>query len=140
MASSTEKVVVPLSVEVGHLLGPHKERYLEKLEIAGLDTDPYLLPPSAFTELIKSTDLPDFGPHDLYHYVVNGVSPYTGADLKAFKSLDAYQFFVAGWVTGTRCYANGGGSYLIMAKVRHQYMVYFVLISIFYLSKYLYNT
>ncbi|KAG1930536.1 hypothetical protein F2P79_022206 [Pimephales promelas] len=119
MASSTEKVVVPLSVEVGHLLGPHKERYLEKLEIAGLDTDPYLLPPSAFTELIKSTDLPDFGPHDLYHYVVNGVSPYTGADLKAFKSLDAYQFFVAGWVTGTRCYANGGGSYLIMAKVHH---------------------
>ncbi|CAM4659745.1 unnamed protein product [Leuciscus chuanchicus] len=119
MASSIEEVVVPLSVEVGHLVGAHKERYFEKLEIAGLDTDPYLLPTSVFTDLIKSPSLPDFGPHDLYHYVVNGVSPYTGADLKAFKSLDAYQFFVAGWVTGTRCYANGGGRYLIMAKVHH---------------------
>ncbi|CAM4606556.1 unnamed protein product [Leuciscus chuanchicus] len=88
--------VVPLSVEVGNLVGAHKERYLEKLEIAGLDTDPYLLPPSVFTDLIKSPSLPNFRPDDLYHYVVNGVSPYTGADLKAFKSLDAYQFFVAG--------------------------------------------
>lgn len=83
---------MPLSVEVGHLVGSHKERYLEKLKIAGLDTDPYLLRPSVFTDLIKSPSLPDFSPLDLYHYVVNGVSPYTGADLKAFKSLDAYQF------------------------------------------------
>ena len=59
-------------------------------QIAGLDTDPYLLPPSVFTALIKSQSLPDFSPHDLYHYVVNGVSPYTGAVLKAFKDIEVY--------------------------------------------------
>ena len=35
-----QQVVMPLSVEVGHLVGAHKERYLERLEIAELDTGP----------------------------------------------------------------------------------------------------
>ena len=109
MATNSQMNAVQLSAEVGHLVGKHKERYFEKLAIAGLATDPYLLPLDVFTDLNKSSSLPDFNPHDLYHYVVNGVSPYTGADLKAYKSLDAYQFFVAGWVTGTRCYAHDRG-------------------------------
>lgn len=110
---------VNLSVEVAHLVGAHRLRYLQKLALANLETDPYLLVPAVFTDLIKSPTLPEFTPHDLYHYVINSVSPYTGADLKAYKSLDAYQFFVAGWVTGTRCYCHAGGTqYLLMAKVR----------------------
>lgn len=51
MNISCHKDVVQLSVEVGHLVGLHKERYLEKLNIAGLHTDPYLFVPDIFTEL-----------------------------------------------------------------------------------------
>ncbi|XP_051805909.1 uncharacterized protein LOC127530192 isoform X1 [Acanthochromis polyacanthus] len=118
--ASTSSSPAQLSLEVAHLAGVHRDRYVQKLELAGLETDPYLLPPLVFEDLINSPVLPEFTPHDLYHYVINAVSPYTGADLKAYKSLDAYQFFVAGWVTGTKCYAYSGGTqYLIMAKVHH---------------------
>lgn len=107
------------SVEVAHLVGAHRQRYIQKLDIASLEIDPYLLPPDGFVDLIKTPTLPEFTAHDLYHYVINGISPYTGADLKAYKSLDAYQFFVAGWVTETRCYSYMEGTrYLIKAKVR----------------------
>lgn len=118
MATNSQNNVV-LSSEVSHLIGRHRERYLEKLELAELATDPYLFPTDIFTDLIKSASLPAFNPHDLYHYITNGVSPYTGADLKAYKSLDAYQFFVAGWVTESRCYTSSRGMYLVMAKVHH---------------------
>lgn len=80
MASSIEQAVVPLSVEVGHLVGAHKERYL-------------------------------VGDRRI------GYRPLPSSSLRFHGPLDAYQFFVAGWVTGTRCYAHGGGRYLIMAKM-----------------------
>ena len=115
-----------LSSEVAHLEGQHKERYLAKLCQAGLDNDPYLMPAGMFTEVMKITSitsLPDFAYHDLYHYVVNNISPYTGEDLKAFKSLDAYHYFVAGWVTSLQVWqipsrnSEERQNYLVMAKV-----------------------
>ncbi|KAL2079816.1 hypothetical protein ACEWY4_025560 [Coilia grayii] len=111
---------IMLSSDVGHLEGIHKNRYLDKVKLSGFQTDPYLIPPEKFMDLTKADRLPDFTPHDLYQYVVNGISPYTGADLKAYKSLDAYQFFVAGWVTSVRYFCSDcGGNYLVMSQVHH---------------------
>lgn len=112
----------PLAKEVAHLHGEQRERYLEKLKIAGLDNDVYLLPPGLFMDVRKYTkvsSLPDFGPHDLYTYVTSNPSPYTGCDLKAYKSLDAYKYLVSGWVTCLNQWIapGAGGRRLVTAKV-----------------------
>ncbi|XP_063078742.1 uncharacterized protein LOC134468800 [Engraulis encrasicolus] len=111
-----------LSSEVEHLVGQQRERYVEKLKIAGVENDVYLLPPGLFTDVRQhgtASSLPDFGPHDLYMYVVNNPSPYTGYDLKAFKSLDAYKYYASGHVTCLNQWIVPGasGRHLFTAKV-----------------------
>ncbi|KAJ4945617.1 hypothetical protein JOQ06_023298, partial [Pogonophryne albipinna] len=39
---------------------------------------------------------------NIYIYLVHNPSPFTGESLKAFKSTDAYQYAVAGWVNDTK--------------------------------------
>lgn len=60
--------------------------------------DVNLLPLRVFTDAVKCNPgtLPEFTPNNLYHYVINNPSNYTGRDPKPFKSLDAYQNFVSG--------------------------------------------
>lgn len=41
------------SLEVAHQVGTHRQRCLQKLEIASLETDPYLFPPDMFVALIE---------------------------------------------------------------------------------------
>ena len=90
-----------------------------KPQSPGLDRDHYDLPATVFTDILKSDSdsLPDFAYHDLYNYVVFSPSPYTGREMKAYKSLDAYNF-LAGWVTGLQQWkVNAGDLHLIQAKV-----------------------
>lgn len=65
-----------------------------------LRMDVYLLPLSVFTHVVKCNPgpLPNFTPHDFHHFVINNPSNYTGWDLKPYKSLEAYQYFVSRWV------------------------------------------
>ena len=42
--------------------------------------------------------LPSIKYPDIVNYLVNAQSPYTMAELKAYKSLEAYNLFVCGWV------------------------------------------
>ena len=42
--------------------------------------------------------LPSITYPDIVNYLVNAQSPYTMAELKAYKSLDVYNLFVCGWV------------------------------------------
>lgn len=81
-------------MEVAHLVGSHKQWYLQKLEEASLETDPYLRPSDVLCDLVKSLSSSEFTFHDLYHYVINCVSSHTRADLEAYKSLDANWFSV----------------------------------------------
>ena len=39
---------------------------------------------------------PDVEYPNIYNYLIE--SPYTGENLKAYKSLDAFNYFVSGWV------------------------------------------
>ena len=48
--------------------------------------------------LSAATKLPLLAFNDMYIYLVHNPSPYTGESLKAYKSTDAYRYFVAGWV------------------------------------------
>ena len=57
---------------------------------------------------------------DIYHYLVTTHSTYTQDQLKSYKSLDAYNFFVNGWIANiTVASVPRANSYLVRAKVRH---------------------
>lgn len=80
--------------------------------------------------MLKCKQVPDFQYHDLYHYVVFNPSPYSGQAMKAYKSLDAYSYFVAGWVTGLQQWiVPGNGVHLVHAKVSDKYLYTIYLLS-----------
>ena len=79
-----------------------KRRYTEKLDLIGKDVnDPYFV---CTKEVVKKDeDLPLVEYPDVYNYLINAPSPYTKQQLKAYKSLEGYNFLVSGWVGEMRC-------------------------------------
>ena len=79
-----------------------KERYLAKIDLlCGLDPYANSGKSLAVTVAGMSSDydgLPSITYPDIVNYLVNAQSPYTMAELKAYKSLEAYNLFVCGWV------------------------------------------
>lgn len=76
------------------LVGPSKQRYKEKIVSIGFD--PYTLKRVDFNEnygLIPMIEYPD-----IVIYLVLQTSWATNKQMKAYKSMDAYNFFVSGWV------------------------------------------
>ena len=72
-----------------------KSRYQEKLSLCdGLD--PYSLKKSDF--LTDHNNFPNLQFPDISNYLVVQTSFYTKKQMKAYKSLEAYNFFVCGWV------------------------------------------
>ena len=64
--------------------------------ISLIGDDPYKIPKGNFS---NSHDvLPAVTYPDIYNYLVASPSPYSKEDLKAYKSLEAYNQFVCGWV------------------------------------------
>ncbi|KAK1904600.1 Exonuclease [Dissostichus eleginoides] len=107
-----------MAANTAHLNGKERERYLVKTAIIGCD--PYLLPPSVFCLLNSAKCLPQLTFPDIYIYLVHNPSPFTGESLKAFKSTDAYQYAVAGWVNDTKIWhVEKTHLHVITAKVNH---------------------
>ena len=79
--------------EKAHLEGTAKERYLAKLSVIG-GQDPYEIPSWSEDPQI----LPKITYPDIVNYLIFSPSPYTMDDLKSYKSLEAYNYFVSGWV------------------------------------------
>ena len=78
-------------------LGPQERaRYLEKLRFIG-GADPYKLAPSFWINEDPES-LPSIAYPDIVNYLVFSPSPYTVEDLKSYKSLEAYNQMVCGWV------------------------------------------
>ena len=78
-----------------------KYRYLAKIDLlCGLD--PYANSgnslPVTVTDMSSDYEgLPSITYPDIVNYLVNAQSTYTMAELKAYKSLEAYNPFVCGW-------------------------------------------
>ncbi|EDO30929.1 predicted protein [Nematostella vectensis] len=85
---------VTFSEYYSSLAGPTKERYREKVNLCGFD--PYLLKPSQCSDDLA--DFPCVEYPDIVNYLVLQTSWATGQQMKAYKSLEAYNFFVSGWV------------------------------------------
>ena len=72
-----------------------KARYMEKIkQING--KDPYEMSKDEWK--LDFQDWPDVTYPDIVNYLVYQQSAYTLAELKAFKSLESYNYFTSGWV------------------------------------------
>ena len=83
------------------LEGEAKSRYEQKVRMIGL-VDPYFLlenSPSSSSLSVEWYEWPDIAYVDIYNFLINTTSYCTHEQLKAYKSLDGYNFFVNGWVT-----------------------------------------
>ena len=93
-----------------------KKRYLMKLNSVSEETDdPYTFLSQPLT---VSSTLPDIQYPDIYNYLIETPSVYTKDDLKAYKSLDAYKYLLAGSV-GEVSVHYVHEKIIIRAKVRH---------------------
>ena len=74
-----------------------KKRYKEKLTLSNgkLLPDPSVLDVERKGEVQR---LPDLCFADIFNYLINTPSDYIKENLKAYKSLEAYNFFVCGHV------------------------------------------
>ena len=98
-----------------------KKRYREKLDrIVSNVSDPYVLSKNSSVEFFPSIEWPD-----VYNYLVNTPSPYTKESLKAYKSLDAYNFVKSGWVGDVLSFPANADStnFFVTASVRHSQTV-----------------
>ena len=83
------------------LEGEAKSRYEQKVKMIGL-VDPYCSLESGNSSSSSSVEWyewPDVTYADIYNFLINTTSYCTHEQLKAYKSLDGYNFFVNGWVT-----------------------------------------
>ncbi|XP_057716272.1 uncharacterized protein LOC130931462 isoform X2 [Corythoichthys intestinalis] len=111
---------MPVSDAVNSLDALHKRRYVEKLQLIH-SPDPYFMPKSMFFDPLSSPSLPDICYPDIYNYLVHTKSAYSHESLKNFKSLEAYKYFVAGWVKQVLVHENSAGIYLVLEKITPQW-------------------
>lgn len=95
-----------------------KARYIEKISLCD-GIDPYAMNKDSFSTDFK--DLPKLEFPDISNYLVVQTSFYSKQQMKAFKSLEAYNFFVCGWVHGTGVKKLKDGNRLIMARVLYNF-------------------
>ena len=112
LQKTESRTVIPLGKYAKQPEQHVKRRYLEKISVIGIDRatladlplDPERLP------LIESTDL--------LCYLVIDTSYYTAQQFKAFKSLEAYNQMVSGFITSVQgkiiC-----DKFVVLGKVRH---------------------
>jgi len=95
-----------------------KRRYFQKINLIG-DVDPY----SKDNKIKFSRDLSklcNVTLMEIYNYFVTRVSFYTKDEMKAYKSLDAYNYFLSGFVHSIK-YAHMNENILIIGKVSFLY-------------------
>lgn len=88
-------------------------RYMEKVRAIGLN--PYPLKKEDFSTNVDV--FPNITHGDIVNYLVFERSAYTKDEFKAFKSLEAYNQFVCGWVKEVLC-KEFTAKRLFVAKVR----------------------
>ena len=92
-----------------------KARYDDKLKIID-GKDPYEMDKSEWSG--DMSDWPDVAYPDIVNYLVFTQSAYTLAELKAYKSLQAYNYFVCGFVQDIG-HTKVNGINVFLGKVKH---------------------
>ena len=79
------------------------EATTEKLDKAGLIDDPYVMQEQGI-DSVNWQDWPRVEYPDVYNYLIQTPSLYTGESLRAYKSLDGYNFCVKAGFRTCVCY------------------------------------
>ena len=105
--------LIPLLSEYSKKLESRvKRRYIEKISLIGID------PATLWNANFDPECLPRIEATDLISYLVLDTSFYTAKQFKAFKSLEAYNQMVSGFITSVQGKVIAG-KYVLIAKVRY---------------------
>ena len=118
----------PLSGYAKNLDGAVKQRYLEKIECIGID--PILLEGKKF----DPDCLPPVESADLLTYLVLETSYYTKDQFKNFRSLEAFNLLVSGFVTSVQGHRISD-KFVVLAKVRHSQRMNDTLLTVWVISE-----
>lgn len=124
---------IKLSNHARSLVGDVHKRYLEKIQLVN-SQDPYLLMKDNC--VVWTTDLeivPSIAYPDIFNYLVLTKSAYTLEEFKSYKSLDAYNFFVSGWVSNVKWFLVDN-NVLVVAEVSQVLRIYFCVVKINFIS------
>ncbi len=99
-----EEALSELSGYARELPEDAKRRYLDKLMLMD-GMDPFLLPSSSLrTRATPAASLPLVEASDIVSYLVLQTSFLTAKQFKSYKSLEAYNQFVNGWVKNVQAW------------------------------------
>ena len=75
-------------------------QYRDKCKEIG-NIDPYNIPTHKWKDIttLLGGDLPDLRHSDIYQYLIHFKNRYNHKTLRVYRSLEAYKYFVAGWVS-----------------------------------------
>lgn len=105
----------PTSSYLSSLNYTAKKRYLEKLKKGGFNLeDPFSIQDEKWSEDLSQWPELEFG--DIYGYLIDTKGTYTKEKLRAYKSLDAYNYFFNGYVR-TVYHISHAGHDILKAKV-----------------------
>ena len=96
------------------LEGKSKERYQQKLALID-GVDPYTISKKDWSE--KVDDYPSISYPDIVNYLIFTPSAYTSDDLKSYKSLQAYNNFIEGWVKDMKAFKAKDNIVVVAARV-----------------------
>lgn len=120
---------IPVLSEYVKSLDSHvKLRYLKKLSVIGVD------PQSIPSERFSADVLPPIEATDLVSYLLLETSYYTKEQFKAYKSLEAFNQMVSGFITSVRGLLISG-KVVVVGKVRHSQRMNDPLISIWIITE-----
>ena len=99
-----------------------KARYREKVSLCGFD--PYYIKKADFSEDLAL--LPKIEYPDIVNYLVLQTSWATNSQMKAYKSTEAYNFFVSGWVNTLLMKKVGDEKVLVYGRVSMNFALTFL--------------
>ena len=114
-----------LSKYFSKLTGEAKKRYEDKLKLIGCVQNPYYYlenPKAKVDNLLDWNNWTDVSYADIYNYLILTPSLYTHEQLKAYKSLDGYNFYTNGWVSDVRVTAtqiSRSRNFIATALIKH---------------------
>ena len=95
MANRASERVPTIPSYVDNLNAEERKNYSEKLKIIN-NINPYSAGSNFFSESMEMW--PDIEFPDIVAYLLCSTSRFTKEQIKAYRSLESYQYFVAGWV------------------------------------------
>ena len=104
-----------LSAYCNSLSGPSLDRYKQKVMEMCDGLDPYSLKKNDLSDDVML--LPAITNMDIVNYLVYSTSTVTGDQMKSYKSLEAYNYFTAGWCHDVAVKVLGQDKVIVMGRV-----------------------